>query len=129
MTGLDTNVLVRYVVRDDEAQAMRADAVLRAFTVDQPGFVSTVCLVELVWVLRSRYQVPKPLLVSCIEKLLDTQTLIVEYTNAVQAALERFAKARCDFADCLIAEVGRAAGCRETVTFDSAARIVGMRLL
>ena len=57
MIGVDTNVLVRYIVADDADQTRRAAAFLEgAISVDDPGFVSVVVLVELVWVLERTYR-------------------------------------------------------------------------
>jgi predicted nucleic-acid-binding protein len=130
MTGLDTNVLVRYIVRDHRVQAQRADAQIEACTQTDPGFVSMVALAETAWVLRSYYRMPKTDLAICIERLLNAQNLVVEGEDAVRPALERFAQTNCDFADALIERSGHRAGCKHTVTFDAnAAKTAGMKLL
>ena len=130
MTGLDTNVLVRYIVRDDFAQAERADAVLNECTAEEPGFVAIVSLTEMVWVLRSYYRIPKVALITCIERLFNAENLVMESAQAIRQALDRFAQAKCDFTDCLIERCGHLAGCRHTVTFDvNAAKTSGMKLL
>ena len=57
MIGLDTNVLLRYLVQDDTAQSPRAAEVIeRRLTVENPGFVSLVSILEIVWVLGSLYR-------------------------------------------------------------------------
>jgi predicted nucleic-acid-binding protein len=130
MTGLDTNVLVRYIVRDDAAQTKRADGLMRGLTPEKPAFISMVALAELIWVLNSYYRMPKAELIHCIERLLNAQNLVTEGAAAVRMAAERFARAKCDFADCLIERSGFIAGCRRTVTFDAnAAGSAGMTLL
>ncbi|MGO9437064.1 MAG: PIN domain-containing protein [Terracidiphilus sp.] len=130
MIGLDTNVLVRYIVRDDRAQAQRADAAIRACTAKEPGFVAMVSLAEMAWVLRSYYRMPKAQLLICIERLFDAQNLVMEGAPAVRMALDRFARANCDFTDCLIERSGHQAGCRHTVTCDvNASKTAGMKLL
>ena len=130
MTGLDTNILVRYFTMDDPVQSGRAEALLDAFTVESPGYVSLVSLIELVWVLRSQYRMAKPELILWIDRLLDTPELTVESHAAVTQALRRFAGAKADFADCLIECSCHAGGCHETVTFDAnASRHAGMKLL
>lgn len=130
MTGLDTNVLVRYIVRDDRAQAQRADAVIRTCTTEDPGFISIVSLAEMVWVLRSYYGMPKDQLLVCLERLFNANNLVMEGAAAIRMALDRFARANCDFHDCLIERCGHAAGCSRTVTFDiRAARSAGMQKL
>ena len=130
MTGLDTNVLVRFFTLDDPRQSRRSELLLKTLTPEAPGFVSIVSLVELVWVLRSIYRLPKAHLILCLERLLDAPELVVESHAALTQALRRFAGARADFADCLIERSGHSAGCGETVTFDvNAAKNAGMTLL
>jgi predicted nucleic-acid-binding protein len=130
MTGLDTNILVRFFAKDDPEQGFRAAQLLRSLTREAPGFVSLVSLAELVWVLRSQYRMPKAQLLHCIESLLDSPELVVEGPVAVNQAVVRFAATKSDFADCLIERSGYSAGCGETVTFDQdASRFAGMRLL
>lgn len=130
MTGFDTNVLVRYFVRDDRVQTERADAVIRACTAAHPGFVGMVALVEIVWVLRAYYRTSKADLILILERLLNAHNLVLENSSTIQMALDRFRAAGCDFADCLIECSGQLAGCRRTVTFDrNAAKAAGMKLL
>lgn len=123
-------MLVRYIVRDDLAQAERADVALNACTAVAPGFITMVSLAETAWVLRSYYRMPKPVLITCIERLFNAENLVMEGAQAIRQALDRFAHGNCDFTDCLIERSGHVAGCRHTVTFDvSAARTSGMKLL
>jgi predicted nucleic-acid-binding protein len=130
MKGLDTNILVRFYAQDDPEQAPRADEFLQSLSFAEPGFISLVSLIELVWVLRSQYRMTRQELIQCLEQLLDSPELIVENHSAVNLALRRFSQYKTDFADCLIERLGHAAGCIETVTFDvDAARSTGMRLL
>ena len=51
MIGLDTKVLVRYIMQDDARQSAQATTLIEALTVDEPGFVSIISVVELGWVL------------------------------------------------------------------------------
>ena len=130
MTGIDTNVLVRFFTKDDLEQGSRAKQFLRALSPESPGFVSLVSLIELVWVLRSQYRLSKADLIQHLERLLDSPELMIENQTAVTLALRRFASGKADFADCLIERSGAAAGCSETVTFDvNASRFAGMRML
>jgi predicted nucleic-acid-binding protein len=130
MTGIDTNILVRFYAQDDPEQCRRGDEFLQTLTPESPGFVSLVSLIELIWVLRSQYRQSKPELIKTLEQLLDSPELTVENHTAVASALRRLTQFRADFADCLIERSGAAAGCGETVTFDEdAARFAGMRLL
>ena len=130
MIGVDTNVLVRYLAQDEPGQSAAAAALIDGFTADSPGFISTVTLVETVWVLARAYRTPRATIASVIEGLLRAQELIVEQSEAHYLALGLFQSSNADFADAVIALSGRRAGCVETVTFDrNAADGARMRLL
>jgi predicted nucleic-acid-binding protein len=130
MTGLDTNVLVRYVVQDDPAQSATASRLIENFTVADPGFVSTIVVVETVWVLQSSYKAERAEIARMLETLLRSRELVVERAELVWQALRIFTQSGADFADCLVERCGHAAGCDETVTFDQrASRTAGMKFL
>lgn len=130
MSGLDTNVLVRFFAQDDPAQSRKADRLLQSLSAEAPGYVSLVSLIELVWVLRSIYRISKSDLVKSLEQLLNSPEIVVENQAAVDQALRRFSAVQADFADCLIERSSSLAGCGRTVTFDAkAARAAGMTLL
>lgn len=129
MIGLDTNVLVRYLVQDDPDQSALASAVIEDLDEGRRGFLSLVVLVELHWVLRRAYGVGAAEVLDVLDRLLRARELLVQDADLVRRAWRR-AKGGADFPDALIAELGDAAGCEVTVTFDQqAARSVGMRLL
>jgi predicted nucleic-acid-binding protein len=130
MTGVDTNVLARFFTQDDPDQSVRAEDFLQSLTREVPGFVSLVSLAELVWVMRRRYGATRSQLIEVLERLLNSPELILESHSAVTQALQRFAGAKADFADCLIERCGHLAGCSHTVTFDvNASESAGMKLL
>ncbi|HEY4052494.1 MAG TPA: type II toxin-antitoxin system VapC family toxin [Terriglobales bacterium] len=130
MTGLDTNVLVRYVVQDDPAQSATATRLIENFTAAEPGFVSMIVVVETVWVLQSNYKAERREIARVLEALLRSRELVVEHAELVWQALRIFAQSGADFADCLTERSGHAAGCDETVTFDQrASRTAGMKFL
>jgi predicted nucleic-acid-binding protein len=129
LIGLDTNVLVRYITQDDPDQSVRATALIESLSEDDPGFVSIVTVVEVYWVLRSAYKVSRDKGAKVIGTLLNAQELSVAAADAVRGALGRL-DGRLDFADALIGELGRAAGCDHTATFDRrAAQLPGMQLV
>lgn len=130
MIGLDTNVLVRYIAQDDAKQSKRATDLLDTLSVQEPGYVSTVALVELIWVMQSCYQATKVEIVAIIDMLLHTEEIVVEHAEVAIMALRRFEASSADFSDCLIESAGREAGCFQTVTFDrKASKTAGMQLL
>jgi predicted nucleic-acid-binding protein len=131
VTGLDTNVLVRYLTQDDATQAALANRLIEeTLTADEPGFVSTVVLVELVWVLESGYGCDRAQISAVLERLLRAKPLVVEQAEVAWRAARLFAGGKADFADCLIERAGHANACDCTITFDRlAARDAGMRML
>lgn len=130
MTGLDTNVLVRYLVQDDAVQSPKATACIESFTPERRGYIALTALVELAWVLTSCYAMDKDGLIRILDTLLRTRNLAVEQANTAWRAVNKFRSAKADFEDCLILCSCHAAGCEETLTFDNtAAKMAGMRLL
>ena len=67
MTGLDTNVLVRYLLQDDARQSPRASRLIESLSADAPGFVPVVTLVELAWVLGAGYKLARVQLAAVLE--------------------------------------------------------------
>lgn len=128
MIALDTNILVRYLVRDDAIQAELARQLLQEqFSSERPGFVSIAATVELEWVLRSGYSFGRDAIRTAVLELIDTPNLVFEAEGAVRQAI---AAGNGDFSDRLIHFIGIAAGCEKTVTFDRAfARLDGVELL
>jgi hypothetical protein len=130
MIGLDTNVLVRYIMQDDAKQSPQATKLMDSLDTDQPGFVSLVSIVELYWVLTSCYDLSGQQVKQALESLLRTKQIIVDRADQVLRALRVFDEGKADFADCLIERTASSAGCTETLTFDvGAAKHAGMRLI
>ncbi|WP_250475604.1 type II toxin-antitoxin system VapC family toxin [Caballeronia sp. GAFFF1] len=131
MTGLDTNVLVRYFAQDDAAQSKKSTALMESLSSDRPGFVSQVALIELVWVLAGCYNVGRAEMRNIVESMLDTKELVVEAADTMRKALRVFAaSSKANFADCVIERSGHVAECEYTATFDVAAsKLAGMHLL
>jgi len=130
MTGLDSNVIVRFLVQDDPEQSAAAGRLFNTFTAEQPGFVSAIVIVELIWVLQSCYEASRHDIQGIIEDLLRTRELLVERAELIWQSLRLFTKGNADFADCVIERCGQAAGCDQSVTFDrDAAEATGMKLL
>ncbi len=119
MIALDTNVLVRYLTDDDADQARRAGALLEGVAGgDERLFVSQVVLCELVWVLRGAYGRPKSDVLLALEGLISSAQLLVQDADLALRALDQYRRGKADFADYIIAESARAAGCSEVATFD-----------
>ena len=130
MIGLDTNVLIRYVAQDDPKQSPKATRLIESLTIDAPGYVSVVSVVELVWVLIGAYTSTKTEICEVLETLLRTKEIVVADADIVWKALRLFKEGKADFADCLIERSAQEAGCGYTATFDrDAAKHCGMRLI
>lgn len=122
MIGIDTNILVRYLTRDDEKQSKLADHFLHTVcTRDTPGYVNTAVLAEVIWVLGRFFGAKKDRLVSLIDQLLVTEHLVLADMEAVKDALSIYKASQVEFADCIILALNRKAGCAKTYTFDKAA--------
>jgi predicted nucleic-acid-binding protein len=122
MIGLDTNVLVRYLAQDDKAQSAIATKLIeQTLTASKPGFISTVSLVEVVWVLEGCYNCTRDEVIDIVERLLRVKQLRVQDAEVVWQAVRLFRNGKADFADCLIERAGGAHACEHTVSFDKAA--------
>lgn len=129
MIGLDTNVLVRFLVQDDPAQAAAARDLMAARSATDPAFVCREALLETVWVLESAYRQPAAAISGAIVGLLEAEEIVVEEPDDALAAAEAYAGG-ADFADALIAAAARRRGCATLATFDRrAARSEGVTLL
>ena len=130
MIGLDTNIIVRYIMQDDAAQAALAGTLIDSLTTDAPGFVSTVTLVEVAWVLKQSYGLSRNDIAEVIDGLLLSRQLVFQDRAEAFQALATYRSSKADYSDCLIERLGHAAGCTATYTFDKvAAQQAGMTLL
>jgi predicted nucleic-acid-binding protein len=130
MIGLDTNVLVRYIMQDDADQSAKANKLIESLSSDKPGFIPLIAIVELVWVLESCFQLTRDQLVQALDALLHTKERVVDRADRVMKALRVFKAGTADFADCLIERGASSAGCSRTLTFAvAAAKTAGMTLI
>ncbi len=130
MTGLDTNVLLRFFAQDDQRQSPLADATMASLTVENPGWVGLATVLEFVWAMSKKMHFAKAVVCDALDRLLMLETIVVEQDATVASAVQRFRSTRADFADCLIAISAQAAGCTKTLTFDEiAATDAGMELI
>jgi len=119
MIGLDTNVVVRYLVQDDPVQSARATEIVEhRLSGRNPGFISVVAMAETVWVLDRAYRFSDEDIVAAIERTLQAGVLVVEDEQEVFAATIALKEGHGAFADALIGALGAKAGCSATLTFD-----------
>lgn len=131
MIGLDTNVLVRYLVQDDPNQAAKATHLIEdAAARGEPCFLSCVVLCETAWVLASAYDCDRKAIGSVLEKILSVKSFEIESRDAVLKAVNSCLKDRGDFPDLLIGALCEANSCATTITFDKKlGRVPGFQVL
>ncbi|MFM9426308.1 putative nucleic-acid-binding protein [Variovorax sp. GrIS 2.14] len=126
MRAIDTNVLVRLLVRDDARQVKLAEVF-----VDGNAWISQLVLAETMWVLESVYDRTPVQLAAALEILLEHKTLTLQDADTVAAALQNFKrKPALGFSDCLVLEIARKAGHTPLGTFDKGlAKLAGAQQL
>jgi predicted nucleic-acid-binding protein len=122
MKALDTNVLVRFLVKDDEQQAK---AVYRIFkqTESKAGvfFVPTLVALETVWVLDSVYETTRQEILDAIDELMLMPILEFEAQSAIRSFISSARENKTDLSDLLIAHCAKYSGCASVITFDKRA--------
>jgi predicted nucleic-acid-binding protein len=131
MIGVDTNVLIRLFVADDEKQHAASARFFAERTQDVPAYVSSIVLIEFVWALTRTYNYPWSSVLRLIEALIDARDIALEHDEAVRDAVMRAGDDNFGLIDALIARANAFNGCTQTVTFDkkAAGRNPDMELL
>ena len=131
MPALDTNVLVRLIVQDDAAQQTAARSVIAATVgAGEAVHIPTTVVLELEWVLRSRYKFSREDIEQTLVGLLASGDVDIASELAVEEAVARYRDGAADFADCLHTALALAAGRAPLLTFDrAAAQVPGARLI
>jgi predicted nucleic-acid-binding protein len=130
--AIDTNVLVRLLVRDDETQHAAARRLVdQAAAAEEPVLIVLCALLETEWVLRSRYRLDKASVAAAFSALLESADVEFEHPPTVEEALYMWSQhPGADFADCLLSARAAHLGRSRFLTFDvGAARLPGARLL
>lgn len=127
MPALDTNVLVRYVVQDDEVQLASARRLIRRCVADgQTLFVPVTVVLELEWVLRTSFGYAKDEVMEALSSLFSAAEMTFESERALEVALQLYRNGPADFADCLHIALAVQAGELPLWTFDKgAAKVSG----
>jgi predicted nucleic-acid-binding protein len=131
MIGLDTNIIVRYIMLDDPVQSSKAVRIIeRHFTEQDTAFISLASVLETVWVLQSVYRLSNQQVAQAIERMLQIETVTVQNENEVSAAARSLKTGQGSFEDALIGALGVWADCGATFTFDrKASRLPGFKLI
>lgn len=118
MQSIDTNVLVRLLVQDDEQQCSRAEALLRRALEDGGILIGDIVLVEVVWVLRKAYRFERTQIANVLRNFIRIEGVFVEERGRIDNALAAFETGSADFSDYLILESARRADALPLWTFD-----------
>lgn len=131
MIGLDTNLLVRFIVQDDPIQTRQVRHIIeRTLTEHSPGFISLATILETVWVLESSYRQSGKQVADAIRRILQVETFVIQNEQEVYTAMIALETGLGSFDDALIAALGTWAGCSSTLTFDrKASRMHGFELI
>jgi len=122
VTTLTTNIIVRHLMQDDPRLSPLATRIIEEdLDAAEQGFISTVVLAEVAWVLRSTYKQNTAQIVAAFEQLLRTSSLVVEASGEVFAALILSRDGFGSFTDALISQLAKRAGCTRTLSFDRGA--------
>ncbi len=118
MIGIDTNILLRLIVKDDANQLAQAQAFLTARSSQSPAYVSLVTLIETIWALQNIYDFSKKQTLECLALLMNSREICLQDEIAIDVAAKSYSNSKIDFADALIAAVNSEHGCTQTITFD-----------
>lgn len=119
MIGLDTNIVVRYLVQDDYEQAKIANRIFeKELSRKNKGNICLIVLCEIVWVLMRCYKQKKEKIIEVVKTLLLADSIEIDSRDAVWKALREFESGEADFSDYLIAHINREDGAFPTLTFD-----------
>lgn len=116
MIGLDTNILIRILVKDDEAQANLAMDFIKknkSLTI-----INSIVVCELVWVLESCYDYSKDEIINCLSHILKIKQFLIPEKEIIRQSLNLYQKTKIDFSDALIAYKNELENCDYTITFD-----------
>lgn len=122
MIGLDTNVIIRYLMQDDKKQFTIAEHLIeKAIKEKKLLHVNLIILCEVVWVLSYHYQLKREEISHFLEMLLHSEQIEVENRQLALSAFHEYQNSQADFADCMIGLVNQLLGCTTTYTFDKKA--------
>ena len=130
MIALDTNVLVRFLAQDDDAQFQLAAGLIEGCTRDVPGYVCREVMIELVWVLERAYKYSREDIAEALLSIVTASQLLVENAQDIASIVNLYRKEGYDFADLMIRQAAQRTENRVLKTFDQKlARLDGVELL
>jgi predicted nucleic-acid-binding protein len=133
MIGIDTNVLLRWLLYPEEGDVGSSSAEIELVekTISAKGasfFVNAIVIAETTWILEQKLKLRRANVGAVVDRLLYSENIIVGDASAVREARNVYETSNIGFADCLIARINTTAGCSHTLTFDKkAGRQTGFR--
>ena len=122
MRGIDTNILVRFLVGDDEHQAKSVYNLFKETESSKEQlFISTLVILELIWVLESVYRIKRDEILNSIYDLLLMPIFRFEHHSMLQSFIKNSERNACDLSDLLIGFAAKEQGCQSTITLDKKA--------
>ena len=119
MKGIDTNILVRFLIGDDEQQAKKVYNIFKKAESEKDElFVPLLVVLELIWVLESVYEISRADILDSIREFLLLPILRFEHKSVLQQFTLSAQANRYDLADLLIAHSAKMQGCETVLTFD-----------
>jgi len=119
MKGIDTNILVRFLVGDDEVQTKKVYILFKQAEAEKEEmFVPLLVILELVWVLESVYAIERKAILESIGDLLLMPILKFEHQSELQQFVRAAEKNKYDLSDLIIAHSARGQGCEVVLTLD-----------
>lgn len=115
MISIDTNILIRIIVEDNDIQAQKA---LKLINKEQEVFISALVICETAWVLESSYKLKKDEIIDVFENILRVSQFNIERSDAIWLALNEYKRINMDFSDCLIGAVAKINDSSPVMTFD-----------
>lgn len=122
MIAIDTNVLIRFLIKDDKDQAQKAKQLLsEQEKKDGNILISNIVLLEVIWVLKSGYNVPKPEIINTLKKILSNNLFQFENRQLILETIQKYENNEGDFADYFIGNISKQHNASPTYTFDKEA--------
>lgn len=121
MIGIDTNVLIRILTKDDEKQAQLAFDYIASSCSNSSIVINAVVFCEVVWVLESAYNYTKEEIINCLLHILKTKQFLIPDKEIIRLALTLYQDTKIDFSDALIGYLNKQQNCEFTITFDKEA--------
>jgi len=122
MIGLDTNVVIRYLMQDDKKQFKIAESLIETTLNEKKSLhINLINLFEVVWVLSYHYKLKREEVNKFLSILLHAEQIEVENRQLALSAFQEYQNSQADFADCIIGLINQFLGCTTTYTFDKKA--------